>query len=157
LMLLDAAAKHWSVDPADCVAERGMVRHPGSARSLSYGELVARVPITKTLTADELKAIPLKKPDRYRFVGRPIPRLDIPEKVDGHAVYGIDVFLPGMAYAKIAYPPTRSGGKHRAVDDVAARRVKGYLQTIVTNDLVAVVADTYEAAVAARDALAVTW
>jgi CO/xanthine dehydrogenase Mo-binding subunit len=62
-----------------------------------------------------------------------------------------------MAYAKIAYPPTRAGGKHRAVDDAAARQVKGHLRTIVTDDLVAVVAETYEAAVAARDALTVTW
>src|SRR5947208_15329120 len=86
-----------------------------------------------------------------------IPRLDVPDKVDGRATYGIDVFLPGMAYAKVAYPPTRNGGKHRAVDDTAARGVKGYLQTIVTADLVAVVAETYEAAVATRDALTVTW
>jgi isoquinoline 1-oxidoreductase len=156
-MLVDAAAKHWSVDAGDCVAERGAVRHPGSARSLSYGELVTRAPITKTLTSDELKAIPLKKADRYRLIGRPVPRLDIPEKVDGRAAYGIDVFLPGMAYAKVAYPPTRNGGKHRAVDDTAARGVKGYLQTIVTDDLVAVVAETYEAAVAAKDSLTVTW
>jgi len=157
LMLVDAAAKHWSVDAADCVSERGAVRHPASARSLSYGELVTRVPITKTLTPDELKAIPLKRTDRYRLIGRPVPRLDIPEKVDGRAVYGIDVFLPGMAYAKVAYPPTRNGGKHRAVDDTAARAVKGHLQTIVTNDLVAIVAETYEAAVAAREALSITW
>jgi isoquinoline 1-oxidoreductase len=157
LMLVDAAAKHWSVDAGDCVAERGSVRHPGSGRSLSYGELVTRGPISKTLTPDELKAIPLKKADRYRLIGRSMPRLDIPEKVDGRAAYGIDVFLPGMAYAKVAYPPTRNGGKHRAVDDTAARGVKGHLQTIVTGDLVAVVAETYEAAVASRDALTVTW
>jgi isoquinoline 1-oxidoreductase beta subunit len=157
LALVDAAARHWGVDASDCVAERGAVKHPGTARSLSYGELVTRVPITKTLTSDELKAIPLKKADRYRLIGRPIPRLDVPEKVDGRATFGIDVFLPGMAYAKVAYPPTRDGGKHRAVDDTAARQVKGHLQTIVTDDLVAVVAETYEAAVAARDALTVTW
>ena len=82
----------------------------GAFAALFNGSL-ARLP------ADELKAIPLKRADRYRFIGRSIPRLDIPEKVDARAAYGIDVFLPGMAYAKIAYPPTRNGGKHRAVDD----------------------------------------
>jgi isoquinoline 1-oxidoreductase len=157
LMLVDAAARHWGIDAGDCVVEGGTVRHRGTARSISYGDLVARVPITKTLTPDELKAIPLKKPDRYRVIGRSILRLDVPEKVDGRAMYGIDVFLPGMAYAKVAYPPTRDGGKHRAVDDSAARGVKGYVRTIVTDDLVAVVAETYEAAVAARDALKITW
>ena len=157
LMLIDAAARHWKVDAADCIAQRGVVRHPPTGRSISYGELVAQVPITKTLTADELKAIPLKKPDQYTLIGKPIPRLDIPEKVDGRAKFGIDVFLPGMAYAKVAYPPTREGGTHRTVDDSAARQVKGYLQTIVTDDLVAVVAQTYETAVEARDALRITW
>jgi isoquinoline 1-oxidoreductase beta subunit len=157
LMLIDAAARHWQVDAADCVAERGAVRHPPTGRSISYGDLVARTPITRTFTADELKAIPLKKPEQYRLIGKSIPRLDIPDKVDGRATFGIDLFLPGMVYAKIAYPPTREGGKHRAVDDSAARRVKGYLRTIVTDDLVAVTAETYEAAVEARDALMITW
>jgi len=157
LMLIDAAARHWGVATADCIAERGLVGHPRTARSIPYGDLVAQGPITKTLTPDELKAIPLKKPERYRLIGRSIPRLDVPEKVDGRATFGIDVFLPGMVYAKIAYPPTRDGGKHRAVDDSAARQVKGYLRTIITDDLVAVVAETYEAAVAARDALTITW
>ena len=157
LILIDAAARHWAFDAADCIAERGAVRHLPTGRSISYGALVAQVPITKTLTADELKAIPLKKHGQYKLIGQPVPRLDLPEKVDGRATYGIDVFLPGMAYAKIAYPPTREGGKHRAVDDTGARQVKGYLKTIVTSDLVAVVAETYEAAVEARDALRITW
>jgi isoquinoline 1-oxidoreductase subunit beta len=157
LMLIDAAARHWSVDAADCVAERGAVRHRGTGRSITYGDLVAQAPITKTLTADELNAIALKKPGQYTLIGISVPRVDIPEKVDGRATYGIDVFLPGMAYAKIAYPPTREGGKHRAVDDTSARQIKGHLKTIVTDDLVVVLADTYEAAVEARDALKITW
>ena len=157
IMLVDAAASLWNVAAADCVAERGVVRHPPTGRSISYGELVGRVPITKTLTADELQAIPLKKPGQYRLIGRWIPRLDIPEKVDGRAKFGIDVFLPDMAYAKVAYPPTRQGGRHRAIDDSAARRIKGYLKTVVTTELVAAVAETYEAAVEARDALRITW
>jgi isoquinoline 1-oxidoreductase beta subunit len=157
IMLIDAAARLWAVDPADCRAARGVVRHRQTGRSISYGELVARVPMTKTLTADDLKAIPLKKPPQYKVIGQSMPRFDIPEKVDGRARFAIDVFLPGMAYAKVAYPPTRDGGKHIAVDDADARRVKGHVKTVVTNDLIAVVAETYEAAVAARDALKITW
>ena len=157
IMLIDAAAKLWAVDVADCFAERGTVRHRQTGRTLSYGDLVARVPITRTLSPDELKAIPLKKPHQYKVVGKSMPRLDIPEKVDGRARFGIDVFHPGMAYAKVAYPPTREGGKHTAVDDSTARRVAGHLKTVVNDDIVAVVAETYEAAVQARDALRVTW
>ena len=157
IILIDAAARLWAVDAADCLAERGVVRHRQTGRSIAYGEIVARVPINKTLSAGELKAITLKQPAQYRLIGRSMPRFDIPEKVDGRAKFVIDLFLPGMAYAKVAYPPTRAGGKHTAVDDSPARRVKGYLKTVVIDELVAVVAETYEAATEARDALRVTW
>ncbi len=157
MMLIDAAARHWRVEAADCIAERGSVRHPATGRSISYGELVARVPMTRTLSPEELKAIKLKTPSEYKIIGQSISRLDIPEKVTSRAKFGIDVFLPGMVYAKVAYPPTRLGGKHTAVDDTAARQVKGYIKTVVTGDLVAVAAETYEAAVQARDALRITW
>jgi isoquinoline 1-oxidoreductase len=157
LALVDAAASAWRASPADCVAERGAVRHLPTGRAMTYGEIVARVPITKTFSEDDLKKITLKKPADYRVVGRWIPRLDIPEKVTGKAKFGIDTFVPGMVYAKVAYPPTREGGKHTAVDDSAAKRVKGYVATVTLPQLVAVVATSYEAAVKARDALKVTW
>jgi isoquinoline 1-oxidoreductase len=157
LALIDAAARSWGADPADCVAERGVVRHLPTGRSLRYGEIVARVPITKTFTEDELKAIALKKPEQYRVVGRWTPRLDIPDKVTGRATFGIDRFLPGMVYAKVAYPPVREGAVRTAVDDSAAKKVKGYVATVTLPQLVAVVATSYEAAVKARDALRVTW
>jgi isoquinoline 1-oxidoreductase len=157
LALIDAAAKSWNVSPADCVAERSMVRHLPSGRALRYGEIVARMPITKTFTEDELKQIALKKPSEYRVVGQWIPRLDIPDKVTGKAKFGIDTFLPNMVYAKVVYPPVREGATRTAVDDSAAKRVKGYVATVTLPQLVAVVATSYEAAVKARDALKVSW
>ncbi len=157
LALVDAAAQSWKVNAADCMAERGVVRHLPSGRSIRYGDLVAKVPITKTFTEDELKKVPLKKPAEYKIVGQWIQRLDIPEKTNGKAKFGIDTFLPGMVYAKVAYPPTREGGKHTAVDDSAAKKVKGYVATVNLPQLIAVVATSYEAAVKARDALKVTW
>ena len=157
MALIDAAARAWSVRAEDCVAERGVVRHLPSGRSMTYGRIVDRLPITMTLSEEALKKIPLKKPAEYKVVGKWVARLDIPEKTNGQAKFGIDTFLPGMVYAKVAYPPTREGGKHGAVDDSAARQVKGYVQTVVTDDLVAVVADSYEAATRARDALKITW
>src|SRR5881409_86682 len=157
LALIDAAAKSWNASAADCVAERGVVRHLPTGRSLRYGEIVAKVPITKTFTEDELKQITLKKPADYRVVGQWIPRLDIPDKVNGKAKFGMDTFLPNMVYAKVVYPPVREGAKRTAVDDSAAKRVKGYVATVTLPQLVAVVATSYEAAVKARDALKVTW
>src|SRR6266704_2355102 len=88
---------------------------------------------------------------RHLPTGRSMPYGEIVAKV------GIDTFLPGMVYAKVAYPPPGEGGKHTAVDDTGARKVKGWIQTVVTDDVVAVVADTYDNAVRARDALRVSW
>ena len=157
LALVDAAATSWNVPATECVASGGVVRHLPTGRSLSYGEIVKRVPITKTFSEEQLKAITLKKPGEYRVVGKWTPRLDIPEKVNGKAKFGIDTFLPGMVYAKVAYPPTREGATRTAVDDSAAKKVKGYVATVTLPEVVAVVATSYEAAVKARDALKVTW
>ncbi len=157
MALVDAAAQSWKVPAEECIATRGTVRHLPSGRSMSYGEIVAKVPITKTFSEDDLKKITLKKPSEYKVVGQWIQRLDIPEKTNGRAKFGIDSFVANMAYAKTAYPPTREGGKHTAVDDTEAKKVKGWLKTIVNDQLVAVVATSYEAAVKARDALRITW
>src|SRR5262245_50023626 len=152
IALIDAAARAWQVAPEECTAERGVVRHLSSGRSISYGEIVQKLSITKTFTENDLKAIKLKSPSQYRVVGAWTPRIDLPEKTNGKAKFGIDTFLPGMVYAKVAYPPTREGGKATAVDDSAAKKVKGYIATVNTPALVAVVADSYENAVKARDA-----
>ena len=157
LALVDAAAQSWKVPAEECVAARSMVRHLPTGRSISYGEIVAKAPITRKFSEDDLKKLVLKKPSEYRVVGQWIQRLDIPEKTNGRAKFGIDSFVPGMVYAKTAYPPTREGGKHTAVDDTAAKKVKGWLKTIVNDQLVAVVATSYESAVKARDALKITW
>lgn len=156
-LLIEAAAKQWGLPADECVAANSMVVHLPTARRMSYGEIVSKVGISASLSEAELKKIQLKKPSEYKIVGKWIQRLDIPEKTNGRAKFGIDRFLPGMVYAKIAYPPVRTGSKHKAVDDSAARQVKGYIRTVVTDDLVAVVADSYENAVKARDALKVTW
>ena len=157
IALVDAAARRWGVSADDCVADRSSVRHLPTGRAVTYGELVSKVPITKTLGEEDLKKIRLKSAAEYKVVGRWTPRLDIPEKTNGRAKFGIDTFLPGMVYAKVAYPPTREGAKHTAVDDSEARKVKGWIRTVVTPEIVAVVADSYENAVKVRDALKVTW
>jgi isoquinoline 1-oxidoreductase len=157
MSLVDAAAQYWKVPAEECAASRGVVRHLPTGRSISYGDIVAKAPIMKTFSEDDLKKITLKKPSEYKIVGQWTQRLDIPEKTNGRAKFGIDAFVANMAYAKVAYPPTREGGKHAAVDDSQARKVKGWLKTIVNEQLVAVIATSYESAVKARDALKITW
>src|SRR5438093_898854 len=118
MLLTEAAAKQMNVAVADCVAEDGRIRHLPTGRSMPYGEIVARVPITRTLSEEDLKKIELKKPSQYRIVGKWIPRLDIPEKVTGKAKFGIDTFLRGADAgigARVPGDPERVTRPHRVV------------------------------------------
>jgi isoquinoline 1-oxidoreductase subunit beta len=151
LMLLQAAAQQWQVDPATCSTANGVVSHADSGRTLGYGDLV-----------DAASALPvpkdpkLKDPKDFTLIGKPIKRLDTPNKTDGKVVYGIDAMLPGMKFATLAQCPVL-GGKVGHVDDSAARKVPGVRQIVVLDDLVAVVGDHTWAAKKGLDALIVSW
>ena len=150
-MLVQAAAQQWQVDAASCSASNGKVTHTASGRILGYGDL-----------ADAANSIavpqnpPLKDPKDFTLIGKPLKRLDTPDKTNGKAVYGIDAMLPGMKFATIAASPV-FGGKIAHVDDSAAKTIPGVQQVIVLDDLVAVVGDHMWAAKKGLDALVVTW
>lgn len=151
LMLVTAAAQTWGVQASACRAENGTVVHAATGRRLRYGELVA--------TAAKLPVpaeAPLKNPADFRLVGTSAPRLDLPAKVDGSAVFGIDAKVPGMKVAAIALCPV-IGGKVGSVDDAKARKVAGVHRVLVTDNAVAVVADHYGAAKKGLAALTVKW
>lgn len=150
-MLKAAAAQQWGVTVTEVVAKGGRVSHPASQRSLSYGALAAqaaRQPVPES--------VKLKAPSEWRLIGKPVPRLDIPAKVNGSAVFGIDVRLPGMLYAAIVQCPV-FGGAPASVDDGAVKSRRG-VKTVVTGpDFVAVVADNWWRAQQALKALKVSW
>jgi isoquinoline 1-oxidoreductase beta subunit len=99
---------------------------------------------------------PLKDPKDFKLIGKPLKRLDTPNKTDGKVVYGIDAMLPGMKFATLAQCPV-FGGKVGRVDDSAARKVLGVQQIVVLDDLVAVVGDHMWAAKKGLDALVINW
>jgi isoquinoline 1-oxidoreductase subunit beta len=99
---------------------------------------------------------PLKDPKDFRIVGKRTKRLDTPMKVNGKAVFGIDVKLPGMVYASIEQSPV-IGGKVVSFDASKAKTMPGVIDVIQVNDGVAVVADTYWRAKKARETLQVNW
>ncbi|PRD79805.1 aldehyde dehydrogenase [Burkholderia multivorans] len=151
MLLVSAAAKQWSVDPAACHAENGEVRHPPSGRRASYGELAdaaAKLPVPTDVA--------LKKPEQFKLIGTPAKRLDSPEKVDGVAQFGLDVRLPGMLYAVIVNSPV-FGGTVASVDDTAAKKIPGVRQIVRVDDAVAVVGDHTWAAKRGASALVVKW
>jgi isoquinoline 1-oxidoreductase beta subunit len=151
VMLVSAAADAWGVDASDCRAERGVVHHDATGRSLSYGELADRA-ATRPVPQD----IPLKTPDQFRLIGTPAPRTDSAAKVDGSAVFGIDVRLPGMRVATVAACPV-FGGTLASVDDTQALAVRGVRQVVRLDNAVAVVADNMHAARTGLTSLAITW
>jgi isoquinoline 1-oxidoreductase beta subunit len=150
-MLVAAAAKRWKVDPASCRAQSGEARHPQTRRTLRYGELAAdaaRLPVPENVA--------LKRPEDFKLIGTPAKRLDAPAKVNGTAVYGIDVRPPGVKIATLAQSPV-FGGRVKSVDDAAAKAVKGVRQIVRLDDAVAVVADHMGAAKKGLAALVIEW
>ena len=150
-MLVEAASKRWSVGADSCHAANSTVTHPPSGRSLPYAALVAEA---SRLTPPNPP--PLKNPGDFTLVGKPLKRLDTPDKVNGKAVYGIDAMPAGVKFATLAICPV-FGGKVGHVDDTAAKQVAGVRQVVVLDDFVAVVADHTWAAKQGLAALAITW
>jgi isoquinoline 1-oxidoreductase beta subunit len=150
-MLLSAAAKRWNVDPAECRAQDGEVHHPPTGRRIGYGALAAdaaQMPVPEQVA--------LKRPDEFKLIGTAARRLDTPAKVNGTAIYGIDVRPPGVKIATLAQSPV-FGGRLKRVDDRAARVIKGVRQIVHLDDAVAVVADHMGAAKKGLAALVVEW
>jgi isoquinoline 1-oxidoreductase beta subunit len=100
--------------------------------------------------------VALKRPEDFKLIGRPAKRLDTPAKVNGTAVFGIDVRPPGVKIATLAQSPV-FGGRVKSVDDTAAKAVKGVSQIVRLDDAVAVVADHMGAAKKGLAALAIEW
>ena len=150
-MLVAAAAQSWGVDPGSCRAEKGVVIHVPTGRTLAYGALAdkaAKLPVPQQVT--------LKDPKDFRLIGTPAKRLDTPDKVNGKAQYGIDVRLPGMKIATVAASPV-VGGNLAGLDESKALAIKGVHQVVRLDDAVAVVADHMWAAKQGLAALAVRW
>jgi isoquinoline 1-oxidoreductase beta subunit len=150
-MLVQAAARQWQVDRGSCTAANSEVMHQASGRRLTYGAL--------TLAASSEvppKDVALKDPENFVLIGKPLKRLDTPDKVNGKAVYGIDAMLPDMKFATLRSCPV-FGGKVAKVDDSAARKVPGVQKVVVLDDLVAVVGDHMWAAKKGLEALVIDW
>ena len=151
-MLISTAALEWGVPRSSCKAEKGAVIHAESKRQFTYGQLASRA-ATLPIPTDP----PLKAAKDYKIVGKPIPRVDTSDKIQGKAIYGIDFRLPGMKYAVLARCPV-FGGKVASFDDKEARKISGVTQVVKVSDTaVAVLSDTAWGAIDGRRVLNVTW
>jgi len=156
-MLVSAAAKKWGVPANECKASNGMVIHKKSNRKLTFGQLSERA---SSLPVPQNPS--LKNERHFKFIGKPLDRLDTTEKVNGSAVFGIDVFVPNMLYASIERPPLY-GAQALSYDKEAALKIAGVKHVIDVQSLSygyrgkAVCAETIEGAWKGRNALNVKW
>jgi len=158
-MMTEVAAQRWNVAVTDCYAREGKIWLKNSDKSFSYGDLVedaSKLPVPSNPV--------LKDPKDFKILGKYNKRLDVPSRVTGQAVYGIDIELPGMVYACILHAPMIHG-KVVSIDDTEAKKIPGVLEVVKTQrpmphrraDAVAVIASNFWAAQKGRRALNVTW
>jgi isoquinoline 1-oxidoreductase subunit beta len=153
-VLLDAAAVRWGVPVGELSTEPSMVLHKASGRRMSYGEIASFT--TAPAELPKIEERNLKSASAFRYIGKDLPRVDIPDKVKGATRYGIDVEVPGMLYAAVLHVPY-TGGAPATVDDAAARAVAGISEVVRLPEGVAVVGTSVEATQAAKNLLKVTW
>jgi isoquinoline 1-oxidoreductase beta subunit len=149
-MLVEAAAQQWGISAPKCVAKAGNVIHP-DGRRLTYGQL-AQAAAKRPVPQDP----PLKDPKDYAIIGTRRDRLEIPDKVMGKTVFGIDFSIPGMCTAVVARAP-QFGASLQSYDAKAAMAVKGVIKVVPLEDRIAVCAQTTYAAMLGREALDIKW
>jgi isoquinoline 1-oxidoreductase subunit beta len=158
-MLIQTAAKQWNVPVDECYALDAKIFHKKTGKSLTFGELA-----DEASKLEVPKNPKLKDPKDFKILGKYNKRLDVPDRVTGKAVYGIDIELPNMVYASILHSPTIHA-KIGSIDDTSAKKIPGVLQIIKaerqmphrTSEAVAVIATNWWAALKAKKALIVKW
>ena len=149
-MLIAAAAQQWNANPATLRTDSGAV-FDGTNRKLTYGQLAEAA--AKMTPPTE---VALKDPKTFKLIGKPVKRLDTSEKINGKAVFGLDVKMPGMLTAVVARPPI-FGATMKSFDDSRARTMPGVRKIAAVPSGVAVIADSFWQAKMAREALHVDW
>jgi isoquinoline 1-oxidoreductase beta subunit len=151
-MLIQAAANEWKVPASECTAEKSVITHKASGRSLRYGQVAAAA-----AKLEAPKDVALKDPKDWTIAGKPLPRLDTVDKTNGAKIYGMDFKLPGMLNAAIKDCPV-FGGKVKSFDAAKIKDMPGVKHVLPVGDsAVAVVADTWWRAKTALDALPIVW
>src|SRR6516225_8252340 len=155
-VLMDNAGKKLGVPLEELTTEPSAVVHAKSGRKLSYGEIAAFAEVPDK--APEVKPEALKKPSEFRLIGKDVPRVELPGKVNGSARYSIDVQVPNMLYGAVLRAPVE-GSVPDKIDDAKAKVIAGAVRIVRLPYGVGVLAETPWAAFEARQALtqSVTW
>jgi isoquinoline 1-oxidoreductase beta subunit len=151
--LRNEAARVLNQPAANLLARDGAFEIQGNgARRITYGELVAGAGAWQVPE----EPVPLKPRSEYRFIGQAFPRVDLPAKITGDAVFGYDARAEGMLYGAAAYPPTIEG-RMVSAQPGRAEGMPGVVEIVIDEGFAGVVAESRMQALAARDALDVEW
>jgi len=150
-ILIRSAAKKLSLPATEMYAENGHVIHDKTAATISYGKLVAS---TTDITIPE--TISLKEPSEFKIIGKSVHRKDIAEKIDGRAIYGIDINLPDQLYATVVHCPVFEG-RVKSIDVKSALKIKGAIDVFEINEGVAIIAEDTWTAFKMSKSLEIDW
>ena len=166
-MLVAAAAQGWNVAPEECETEAGVVHHPKSGRSASYGSLAAKA---AEQPVPDLAAVKLKDPKTFKIIGQRIPGVENARIVTGEPIFSIDVSMPGMLHAVFEKCPV-FGGQVTSANIDAIKALPGIHDAFIIRaseanpsrdpeglvDGVAIVAKSWWTANKAREKLQIVW
>ena len=166
-LIVETGAKLLDTEKEDCVARRSSVVDTVSGEKMTYSEILSSTAIEYKISEEDLAEVKLKPKDKFKVIGRSMPALDIPEKINGKARFGIDAYVPNMVYGKIVPAPTRVGSTIKNIDDTAAKQIDGYMTTLplnfppaVKNNVVPtalVISENFPAAMRAAQLVKVDW
>ena len=152
LMLIQAAAQQWNVAASECTTQDGIITHEPSGKKTSYGRiahLAATMPVPEKIS--------LKDPKDWRIAGKPMPRIDTREKLDGSLIFGADITMPGLVNASVRQCPIR-GGKLKSLNADAVKGMKGLLKLEALDArTVVAIADSWWTAEKALSEIDIEW
>jgi len=150
--LIELAAQKLNAAPDSFVTVDGAVKPKAGGRAIPYGELVNGGAFALKID----KEVTTKDPATFKIVGKPVPRLDIPEKTTGRFTYMQDYRMPGMLHGRVVRPAA-IGATLESVDDNAAKAIPGVVRIVREGDFLGVVAESEWGAIRAAQALKPTW
>lgn len=152
ILLITAGARLWQVPVDECRAKDSHVFHPATGQKLPFSALIYK---TQGLVLQDDPV--LKQPDRFRLIGRSVPRLDSLPKINGSAVFGIDVQVPGMLSATVIHPPVLGARQGSVLNREAVLKMPGVREVLIIRTGVAIVAGTLWQAISAMDGIKIEW
>jgi isoquinoline 1-oxidoreductase beta subunit len=154
-ILLFSASKKWEIPLEELETEPGMVVHKSSGKKISYGDLLPDIQVPGNLP--EIPESNWKKHSDFKIIGNnSLPRLDLPSKSNGTALYSIDIRLPGMVYGVISRSPV-NGAKPTLLNETEIRSKAGILDVVVLEHGIGLISSTLERALEVKEQLRIQW